>query len=571
MKLLEVKIHNFRGIHDSEFNLQNYSLLVGSNNSGKSTIIDAIRAFYELDGFKYKSPEDVLKMVGSDSESWVELTFALTPIEYASLAEPHQVPSKLLTVRKYFETKRKDHDGKSCKGVIFSYGADGKLSAKSFYGAKNVQSGKFGKPIYVPAVSRVDEHAKLSGPSALRDLLTSVLSDVVTESASYKKFAANVAEFSELVQSEKSKSGFSMTGFQSDLNELLHPWDTAFSLDFKTPSANQLIKDMLGWDLVDGFHGENQDPDRFGTGFQRHFIYSLIELKSRYAKTKEKSESDDFSPILNLILFEEPEAYLHPPQQVILARRLRSISSDPDWQVLAATHSPHFVSNSTDDIPSLIKLQRGGNAVHVYQITGSRWEVIVKGNQQINEILQEWPKVANKINEDDYLAEMEALKQFLWLNPDRATMFFAEHVLLVEGPTEVALINKLIADGRITSSEDGMFIVDCLGKYNIHRFMNVLISLGVNHSVLHDGDDDRDEHAGLNKLIRDTADEALTYQVTVVPKNVEHILNISVPGMDPRRKPQHALFKYETGQIMESDLNRFCTLVEGCLPQYESG
>ena len=43
---------------------------------------------------------------------------------------------------------------------------------------------------------------------------------------------------------------------------------------------------------------------------------------------------------------------------------------------------------------------------------------------------------------------MEAVKHFLWLNPDRSSIFFANHVLLVEGPTEVALINKLSEMGK---------------------------------------------------------------------------------------------------------------------------
>ena len=52
MKLEHITIHNFRGIHDASLNLFDYNLLVGPNNAGKSTIIDAIRVFYEKDGFK---------------------------------------------------------------------------------------------------------------------------------------------------------------------------------------------------------------------------------------------------------------------------------------------------------------------------------------------------------------------------------------------------------------------------------------------------------------------------------------------------------------------------------------
>ena len=81
MKLAHLCIHNFRGIHDASMNLFDYNLLVGPNNAGKSTVIDAIRAFYEKDGFKFKVDRDFPFITGTDQDSWVELVFSLTAIE----------------------------------------------------------------------------------------------------------------------------------------------------------------------------------------------------------------------------------------------------------------------------------------------------------------------------------------------------------------------------------------------------------------------------------------------------------------------------------------------------------
>jgi hypothetical protein len=114
-----------------------------------------------------------------DEESWVELKFQLSDTENDSLADTYKVPEKSLHVRKLFQTKTKSADGKNAGGSIYGYKTDGTISDEPFYGAKNVQSGKFGDLIYIPAVSKVDEHTKLTGPSALRDLLTDVMSDVV--------------------------------------------------------------------------------------------------------------------------------------------------------------------------------------------------------------------------------------------------------------------------------------------------------------------------------------------------------------------------------------------------------
>jgi len=45
MRAVEVKIHNFRSVHDAAIQFEPLSLIAGANNSGKSNVIDAIRLF----------------------------------------------------------------------------------------------------------------------------------------------------------------------------------------------------------------------------------------------------------------------------------------------------------------------------------------------------------------------------------------------------------------------------------------------------------------------------------------------------------------------------------------------
>lgn len=565
MKLSKVQIHNFRAIHDATFFAKDYGLLVGANNAGKSSVIDAIRAFYEKDGYKFKTGTDFPHVATKDSESWIDLSFSLTDEEHASLAEDYKLADRTLRVRKYFVTDRKMRDGKSASGTIFGYKLDGSISDEPFYGAKNVQSGKFGDLIYIPAISRVDEHAKLSGPSALRDLLSDIMSDVVEGGAAYTVFSKSVKTFSETVRNEKTGDDRSLSGFEMELNEMLKPWDSAFQLKFPTPTAPEIVKSMLGWDLLDLFHGKEQSIDYYGSGFQRHFIYSLIQLGARYTGKKASKKAKDFSPSLNLVLFEEPEAFLHPPQQEVLARNLALIARTENWQVLVATHSANFVSKNAQDIPAIVRLRRTDGVTHVHQIDGAVWENLIDANQVIAEIAKKYPKMEKKLHADDARPEMEAVKHFLWLNPDRSTIFFANHVLLVEGATEVALINRLIGLGKISGADCGLYVLDCLGKYNIHRFMNLLSRLGIYHSVIHDDDHAKDEHEDLNTLIVESANANLTKAITAVPGDIETLLAIPKAGAD-HRKPQHVLFLLETKQIADDKVRAFCDLVEQSLP-----
>lgn len=566
MKLISVKLHNFRGILEQEVHFQPYSLLVGPNNAGKSTFIDGIRAFYEKDGFKFKPGNDFPFLKTEDEESWAELTFQLSDAEDDSLADTYKVPEKTLRVRKLFQTKTKSADGKNAAGSIYGYKTDGTLSDESFYGAKNVQSGKFGDLIYIPAVSKVDEHTKLTGPSALRDLLSDVMSDVVEGGTAYGEFATSVETFASTILKEKTKDDRSLEGFQTAFNTLLEPWQTKFALRFPPPSAADIIKQMINWDLLDEFHGKAQGVDYYGSGFQRHFIYSLIQLGAQYVGKKPAKKTKDFVPSLTLILFEEPEAFLHPPQQEILSRSLNAVGNKEHWQVVCTTHSSHFVSRNADSIPAIVRVLRSAGTVKAFQIGAAAWANIVDANKAILAIAAKFPNMEKRIHLDDAKPEMEAVKHFLWLNTDRSGLFFANHALLVEGPTEVALINKLIDEGQIKGSDCGLHVLDCLGKYNIHRFMNLLSYLGISHSVIHDDDSNKSEHLDLNQLIQLSKHATLTVSVQPIAKDLETLLGIPSAGSD-HRKPQHVLYLYSEGKIDAGKLAVFCTLVEACLPK----
>lgn len=563
MKITAVDIHNFRGIIDATIALCDYSLLVGQNNAGKSTIIDALRAFYEKDGAKYKPEQDFPFLATADKESWIEVTFSLSEDEWTSLAEAYKHSDHTLRLRKYFQTTTKTHDDKAATGSIFGYRRDGSISNEPFYGAKNVQSGKIGDVVYIPAVSKLDEHTKMSGPSVLRDLLVNVLEDLVDDSPAFNDFNEGFAEFAKKVISEETSDGRSLDKLQDQLDGLLGDWGVSFKLKLTAPSTGEIIKSMLSHHFEEKTHGKTLAADKFGSGFQRQFIYSLIQVGAQFTGKKSLKKSKDFAPSMMLILFEEPEAFLHPPQQETLAKSLSKLAETSNRQVICSTHSPHFVSKNTANIPSIIRVKRINGYSQTCQIDNARWSQVIESNQAINALTAKWPKMARKLAADDWKPEMESVKNFLWLNPDRCCMFFANHVLLVEGTAEQAFINKLIGDSVIPSFPGGLYVLDCLGKYNMHRFMNLLIALGISHSVLHDDDLEADEHKDLNELILASKDKDLTVNIKTLRGNIETVLGI--PSTSPHRKPQHLLYMYEQGQIEKSRLAHFLDVLSQSL------
>lgn len=556
MRVSEVQIHNFRSIQDAKIGLCELSLLAGANNSGKSNVISAIRMFYG--DLKWSEEKDAPKFSSPDADSWIEIEFKPSVAELSQLKDEYRSTDGTFRVRNYLKPST-GPDGKSRSGY-YSY-VNGSLSENLFYGAKNVASGKVGKVVYIPAVSKVDEHTKLTGPSALRDIVAHILGKVISESQAYIDLTKAFSAFEAGIKEQKSEGGQSLHDLEEEISGELSSWETEFNLEIQNVQQDDLIKSLIKPHLVDHTHGGEIDQTAFGAGFQRHLIYILIKLAGKYAAEAKPNApaKKEFSPELTWILFEEPEAFLHPGQEEVLYDSLIAISKDAHSQVLLTTHSSRFVSRSMDDLTRLVRLQRVGAKTTCYQVT----------QDKLNEFFDASITSDGEISPDlldpaqfDMLKVMSALKLELWVQPQRAAAFFSKWVVLVEGPSEVALYAYLVNHGLMHAPSPGISLMDCMGKYNIHRFIRLLNAFGVDHGVLYDGDSGGAHDAEVSKSIRD-ASGPFTHNVTRLPIDLETVLGISpVTRKHSYRKPQHILYHLESGQIDEIKMQEFATLLK---------
>jgi putative ATP-dependent endonuclease of OLD family len=147
MKIDSVSVHNFRSFLNVTFSMHDYTMLVGTNNCGKSTLINAIRIFYD----DLKWTMDDLPRVGpkNPTESWIEASYVLSNGEHEALPEKYHRPDNRLTVRKYLKSADKV---KANQSNIYAYLPDGSLEGTMFFGARNISQAKLGTVIYVPAL-----------------------------------------------------------------------------------------------------------------------------------------------------------------------------------------------------------------------------------------------------------------------------------------------------------------------------------------------------------------------------------------------------------------------------------
>ena len=122
---------------------------------------------------------------------------------------------------------------------------------------------------------------------------------------------------------------------------------------------------------------------------QRHLIYTLIRLTAKYVERK-KAPRKDFSPDYTLLLFEEPEAFLHPTQQERLNAGLQSLGTEEDHQVIATTHSNECLQAACSAFDGLfepefryIRLERIGEEIKAKTFTHEMLETALESDLEV--------------------------------------------------------------------------------------------------------------------------------------------------------------------------------------------
>ncbi|MDI6701051.1 MAG: AAA family ATPase [bacterium] len=577
MNITKVSVHNFRSIKAISFELDKYMCIVGPNNSGKSNLVNALRIFY--DDAKYNETIDFPKfnIDDDDNESWIEIEYKLSDDEFNTLKDDYKGQNNVLKVRKYLKSNQKDKV-KNNQSNIYAY-ENGNLSNNLFYGAKNISEAKLGNIIYIPELTTTDENLKLTGPSPLREIISFVMNKVVKNSSSFNNLTESFKEFNEKFRNEASNDGYSLEELRKDINESLKEWEIEFKLDINSVKPEDIIKNLVSHYTIDKNLNKEIEIKYLGQGLQRHIIYTLLKLSSKYKDIK-KSEKKDFSPDFTLILFEEPEAFLHPNQQELLNYSLRDLSFEEGQQVIITTHSPIFVSKNIEEINSIIKFKREEGKTQCYQITNQLKSNLFSENNNLIKRLEQ-KKDDNNIDDntkkriieligDTYYKqrlEEESIRYLLWLDSERCSAFFADIVLICEGATEKVFIDYLIKNKWNELKEKRIYVLDAMGKFNIHRYMNLFNHLGIYHSVLADKDENKNIHEIINEFITKNKNN-FTIKIDFFDKDIESFLGIEPPERKDK-KPLCIMWNYFNQEISEDKIETLKSKIENLVTQEE--
>lgn len=357
MQITELQIRNFKSIEDMTIShVENALILVGKNNTGKTAVLDAIRAVsgaysIQLEDFQEDYPNIE-----------IEVILAVTEEDLHGLHERGAISSYRRFETWYRDFCRKFPSYKVSSETVFTEGDTGneKDGQISFIFIAN-RDGKirysdgFQKhnpwiPEIFPRIYYMDPQRNLQ--QFQEDLL------LIQEDGLLKRMRSGCCIFN---QAKLCDHCFSCIGLINQKKpEELNAFEAAKLLDYKlyqlnldafSRKVNEIYRRNGGQDQI--IYSMNRDIERMlsvtaeiyseerraarpieqlGKGMRSIYMLSLLET---YAEGEEQNPG--------IVMVEEPELFLHPKLQKISGEILYRLSKKN--QVIFSTHSPNLLPN----------------------------------------------------------------------------------------------------------------------------------------------------------------------------------------------------------------------------------
>jgi putative ATP-dependent endonuclease of the OLD family len=205
-------------------------------------------------------------------------------------------------------------------------------------------------------------------------------------------------------------------------------------------------------------------PERYnGLGF-KNLIYIVLQLK---AFRDQAAATEGPRPRIHLVIVEEPEAHLHPQMQTVFLDKAATFleSTSPEGaQLVITTHSSHIVASS------------GFAPVRYFRRAGSR------------ALIRDLMAFKESLTTADEKAAFAFVTQYLTIV--RCDLFFCDKAIMVEGAVERLLLPKmikLVAAPDLDLTRSYVSVVEVGGAY-AHVFKDFLKFLQVPTLVITDLD-----------------------------------------------------------------------------------
>lgn len=550
MRLSHVHVQNFRSIRDETLELDDLTVLVGANGAGKSAFLRALNYFYQgpagitrEDFYNRETgePVEITATYGalSDSEReaferYVHADTLSVTLRIAWLLPQgggegtlHSSYHGYIRRHQPFDAAREPGSSAAARIEVLSRLKGDKpdlydftpesawiraqvqiadwekehpehcsvvLDDGSYFKAPNSGGplGPYTELIFVPAVRDASDEAVESRTNTIGRLVGLVVGDI-TGSEDIKQLSAEFkTRYSELVEREKAQRlprlqetlAGALRGYVPYANVSLE-WQGA-DVNLASPRTVVRLED-------DGFLGEIENK---GHGLQRLFIVSLLQVASSIRAESEGSadtadatrapeeETDSHKEEIRryILAVEEPELYQHPMQARRFAQVLDELASGAPGpgqaQVIYSTHSPFFVGVGRFD--SIRRVQKIDAGLGLPMVTGVK-------RATLDEVMT---MVSAASGQGDWSAQRFRSGLRAVLDVSVSEGFFAQKIVLVEGPEDKAVVEAGLRVAGVDIDADGIAVIPVEGKTNLARPYAIFSSLGIPCYLIFDGDAD---------------------------------------------------------------------------------
>jgi predicted ATP-dependent endonuclease of OLD family len=518
MKLKSIKVKNIRCIEDTTINIRDFTSFIGPNNCGKSSVLRAIEIFLNqqspsIEEWRkgHKDKEMIVEGEFSDLQEWEKATPGVAGVVYADkirLRVRFFIEAETEKIKKVYEAFKPEEiiTGWSDKWATLDAAIQAiaaelgiinattwKPAAKQELVRQRIRETKpelitqsepkwssdnisidaalqqaIPQAQIIPAVRSASEDGKPGAKTSFGLILSKIILPAVQTSQEYLSLMAAVENLQTKLAAEGEQQIKKVGEVTKLISERLSSTiDAKVLLTMETPNAEKFIGANTGIALDDG---TKTSIELQGNGLQRALIFALMEVLA----AQNAQITDDANVLLHsrstIILFEEPELFLHPHIMRRLKAALHAISMKLDWQVIVTTHSPFLIDIGSDPL-SLAVFKRENSTS---------------------------PPTVSQLQSDPFgqdaesMRDREALRAVLDFHPTVCEAFFAKRTVLVEGDSEMALLvhqPELYTKAEIDLAKRSLCtVVSCGGKWTIAPIANLLKQFGIPFRIIHDQD-----------------------------------------------------------------------------------
>lgn len=455
-RLRTLIIKNFRtiGKNPVEIDLDDIVVLVGANNSGKSSILRA----YEV---AMSTGSTAGKLSIDDFTNNVVDETALPEIEV------HTIISENKPGERWIEHLENDEMLIRERWIWSSPNAEpkrngydvqlGVWSEEVPWGAPNVANA------YRPKPHRIDAFAS---PEAQADEITKLLSDIINSKLKAIKSPGNMTEKTDYELLIEDIAGFQKKVSES-INEEVQTIEDSVSKYLREVFQNYIIKLDTKPETNIAYTPFKEKPDLYmgpkdgylskvsaqGSGARRTLLWTALKYVSENGK--------DSTERPHVLLLDEPEICLHPTAIRDARKVLYDLPKTKNWQVMVTTHSPIFIDLSCDNT-TIIRVDRNAD-------------------DEVQSTTLYRPQQA-RLSPD----EKENLKLLNVCDPYLHEFFFGGRIIIVEGDTEYTAFSLLKM--LYPMEYEDVHIIRARGKGIIPSVAKILNQFTCNYAILHDTD-----------------------------------------------------------------------------------